>query len=306
MMLRAAYIIASLLAAVSFTPVHAGKEVPLTGCRPLGLERPELETLKTSGWAFSEKQSRDAFLLGLMDCTSATDPYYRDGLAFEAMQTLIRKGDINAAILLQLADALQKQLTEPDPSGVRRPFAALNLAEVARADRIAPYMSVDRRKAMVAAATAYMRGITDYRGFDQKTGYRHAVAHASDLLMQLALNPAMDKADLIEIRDSVGSQVAPLSTSYVTGESERLARPIFFIAQRGLLTADEWNGWFAGLADPGPLKSWDDYHLRPEAIARRHNVQAFLMAVYVSADASTNEAYKPLVGTSLEALKKLP
>lgn len=295
-----------LLTSVTIPWVAFAKEAPLTGCKPLGMTKAELETLKSNGWVFDNTLKRDAFLLALSECTSATDPAYRDLLAFEAAQGLVRKGDVGPAVLGRLADLFESQLIKPDPTGVRRPFAALNLAEIARADRVAPFMTAERRRAMITAATAYMRSIKDYRGFDPKTGYRHAVAHAADLLMQLTLNPAMDKAALLEIRDAIGAQVAPTATSYVTGESERLARPIFFIAQRGLLSAEEWSGWFAALADPGPLKSWDGYHLKSEAIARRHNAQAFLTAVYVSADASDNPAYKPLATASLEAIKKLP
>jgi Protein of unknown function (DUF2785) len=305
-MMRRAALAALLLATASLAPAHAAYKTPLTSCKPLGMAKSEFQALKASGWTFADRTRRDDFLLALADCTGATDPEYRDLLAFEAMQSLVRKGDVDAATLSRLADILEKQLAEPDPSGVRRPFAALNLAEIARADRVAAFMPHERRKAMLAASTGYMRAITDYRGFDPKVGYRHAVAHAADLLMQWSLNPALDKDDLIQIRDAVGVQVAPLTTAYVTGESERLARPIFFVAQRGLLSAEDWNLWFAGLSEPGALQSWGNYHLNPAAIARRHNAQAFLMAVYVSADASENEAYKPLVAASLEALKKLP
>lgn len=70
-----------------------------------------------------------------------------------------------------------------DPDGLRRPFAALNLAEVARANRIKIYLTDARRDAMLRAATSYMSAIEDYRGFDPQLGYRHGVAHASDLLM---------------------------------------------------------------------------------------------------------------------------
>jgi hypothetical protein len=59
------------------------------------------------------------------------------------------------------------------------------------------------------------------------------VAHGSDLLMQLALNPRLDKEALGLVVSGVRVQVAPKGHAYVAGESERLARPILFAAQRG-------------------------------------------------------------------------
>lgn len=297
---------AGLLAALLLAASPASATTKLTGCAPLGMGKSEFEALKANEWAIADAVRRDAFLLALTDCTGATDPAFRDGLAFEAMQAIIRKGGVGAPTLLKLADRLEAQLIEDDPDGVRRPFAALNLSEVARADRISPYLSSERRKAMLGAAVRYMKSIEDYRGFDTTVGYRHAVAHTADLLMQLALNPALDKADLQQILDAVASQAAPQTTSYITSESERLARPVFFVAQRGLFSQAEWNDWFAAFGGPGTLKSWDGYHLNPAAIARRHNALAFLSAIYISADASENAAYKPLVEASLEAIKKLP
>jgi hypothetical protein len=278
----------------------------LSSCSPLGMGKAELDALKANGWVIADSERRDAFLMALTDCTGATDPAYRDGIAFEATQAIIRKGGVGAPTLLRLADDLQSQLTEADQDGVRRPFAALNLAEVARADRIAPFLTTERRKALVKAATDYVQSINDYRGFDPETGYRHAVAHAADLLMQLTLNPALERSDLLQILDAVMSQAGPTEISYITGESERLAAPVFFIAQRGVFSQSEWNDWFAALSGPGELGSWDRYWLNPKAIARKHNLQAFLLAIYVSADASDNPAYKPLAEASLRAIKTLP
>jgi Protein of unknown function (DUF2785) len=299
-MIRAALGAAVLMVAAS------ASATPLSGCAPLGMGKAELEALKASEWAIADSDRRDAFLLALTGCTDATDPAFRDGIGFEATQAIVRKGGVSAATLLKLADELQSQLTEADPYGVRRPFAALNLAEIARADRISPFLTTEYRKGLVEVATHYMQSINDFRGFDPETGYRHAVAHASDLLMQLALNPALERSDLLQILDAIMSQAAPQTTSYITGESERLARPVFFVAQRQIFSQEEWNAWFAEIAGPSDLKSWDGYHLNPKAIAHRHNAQAFLQAVYFSADASDNPAYKPLVEASLAAIKMLP
>ncbi|HMT40775.1 MAG TPA: DUF2785 domain-containing protein [Sphingorhabdus sp.] len=275
-------------------------------CAPLGKNKAALQALKRAGWPIDDEAERHRFVLALADCNGAPDPEVRDGLAFEATQHLLRKGLISDATLAQLSAKLQAQLVELDKSGFRRSFAALNLSEIARTDRVKAWMTPEQRAQMVTAAVDYMRSIRDYRGFDKVGGYRHAVAHTADLMMQLALNPAVDKEDLARMRDAIAVQVAPASASYITGEPERLARPILFMAQRGVFTDQEWFDWLAQFAGPGALGSWDNAFQSEAGLARRHNVTAFLSAIYVNAQASGADALKSLAAGAMEALKKLP
>jgi Protein of unknown function (DUF2785) len=124
--------------------------------------------------------------------------------------------------------------------------------------------------------------------------------------MQLTLNPAVEKDALAIMRDAIAVQVAPTGTSYITGEPERLARPILFMAQRGVFSENEWLDWFVQFSGPGALGTWDGAFQSQAGLTRRHNVTAFLSAIYVNAQASGSEAMKPLATASLEALKKLP
>lgn len=287
-------------------PSVASAAKPDAQCKPLGKNKVALQALKAGGWQIDSDAERNRFVLALADCNGAPDPALRDGIAFEATQHYLRKGLVNEATLAALSAKLQAQLVEPDKSGFRRPFAALNLSEVARTDRIKAWMTDEQRAQLVKGSVDYMRSITDHRGFDKVAGYRHAVAHTADLMMQLALNPAIAKSDLARMRDAIAVQVAPNGTSYVTGEPERLARPILFMAQRGAFTEQEWSEWLAQFAGPGALGSWENAFQSEAGLARRHNVTAFLSALYVNAQASDVAAFKPLATGAMEALKKLP
>lgn len=293
----------SMFAVVSPDVAYAAKAET---CAPLGKNKAALQALKSAGWQIDDEAERHRFVLALADCNGVADPEIRDGIAFEATQYFLRKGLINNATLAQLSAKLQTQLEEPDKWGFRRSFAALNLSEIARTDRVKAWMTPEQRAQTVTATVDYMRSVRDYRGFDKVGGYRHAVAHMADLMMQLALNPAVGKEDLARMRDAIAVQVAPASASYVTGEPERLARPILFMAQRGVFTDQEWTEWLAQFAGPGALGSWDNAFQSEAGLARRHNVTAFLSAIYVNAQASGADAVKPLATGALAALKKLP
>ena len=222
---------------------------------------------------------------------------------------LLRGGHLDADTIRALRSSLIEQLDigAEDGTGFRKPFAALVLSEVARADRMDPVFSDEERAALVMAATAYMRGIDDYRGFDQQTGWRHGVAHAADLLMQLSLNPALDRSQLETILDAVASQVTPEGSHfYIYGESGRLARPVLFIAMREVFDDREWANWIGDVTSAGPFGEWSEVFSSQAGLARLHNIRAFVQAIYVNSTASDQESLAPLRSSALEALKKLP
>jgi hypothetical protein len=280
---------------------------PQQACRPAGYERAQLDALKANGWTVTNDPARNALALGLAECLGDPDPAVRDGIAFEALQHYMRNTLLTRETLAALNTNLQAKLTAPDPQGIQRPFAALVLADVARTDRIEPWMSAAQRTQLIDAAIAYLRGVSDYRGFTPGEGYRHAVAHASDLMLQLTLNPAIAKPDLIRIRDAIAAQIAPASHSYIHGESERLAAPILYMATRNVFDEAEWTAWFSELASPGPLgASWDDWFLSEQGLARRHNLMAFLNVVHANVTLSQNPAFAPMRPGVAAAIRALP
>lgn len=276
-------------------------------CRPAGYDRTALEALKGSAWTIADDGARNALALALTSCLGDPDPTLRDGVAFEALQHYMRNNLLTTETLDALNADLQTKLTAPDSQGFQRPFAALVLAEVARTDRINPWMSEPQRAQLIGASIAYLRGISDYRGFTSGEGYRHAVAHAGDLMLQLVLNPAIGKVDLIRIRDAIASQLAPAGHFYVHGESERLARPILFMASRNAFDEAEWTAWFADISSPGSLgATWDGWHLSDQGLARRHNLMMFLTVAHANVTLSQNAAFEPMRSGVAAALAALP
>jgi len=267
-------------------------------CPPPGNDRASVAALKTSGFEIADDARRQVLALALLPCLADADPQLRDGIAFEAYYTWLRADRLDVRTRTQLLERLSAMIEpgQADRDGFRQPFAALVLSEVARTDRLTPWLTPAQRAALVTQATRYLTSVRDYRGFDPQEGWRHGVAHGADLVLQLAMNPAVDRAGLDRLLSAVAAQVAPPGDhSYIDGESERLARAVLFAAQRGLLTANGWEQWLRNLAAPPALANQADAYRTRAGLARHHNLNAFLYALYVNARESGDANMQVLV-----------
>ncbi|MBC7916283.1 MAG: DUF2785 domain-containing protein [Rhodoferax sp.] len=279
-------------------------------CPPAQTDIAALRALKTAQWKLEDAAKREALAVALIPCLASPNPELRDGIAFEALSTWLRSKQLSAATQQTLFQRLLTQLQSEahDTDGFARPFATLALSEVARADRVTPFLSIEERASLVSTAVMYLQGVKDYRGFAAGEGWRHGVAHGADLLMQLALNPAVDKGQLERMVTAVQTQIAPISGhSYIFGESERLARPVLYAARRGLLDAAWWQAWVQAVVSPAPLSAWDAAFESTAGLSRLHNTKAFLLALYVNVQESRNEVLlSTLLPPVRDALLKLP
>jgi hypothetical protein len=243
-------------------------------------------------------------LEALVACLASPDPKLRDAFAYTALVNLLRDDRPGVEQLEFLSVQLETLLQQPDPVGVAHPFAILALSEVARTDRIEDWMSPAQRQQLVDTAGSYLEVLSDYRGFDAQVGWRHGVAHGADLAMQLTLNPVLSKAQQLQLMQAIGQQVAP-DHAYRFGESQRLARPILFIAMRPELDEQDWQDWFAQLADPAPLPSWEAVWQDADGLARRHNLRAFALEIYLNATLSEQPGVQALQPRAEELLSAI-
>ena len=273
-------------------------------CPPAGQTRESLQALKLLKFTLPDAGARNALAEGLLACLADPDPALRDGIAYEALTQWMRGGVLDADELRKLRDTLYAMLDGDDADGFRRPFAALVLSEVARTDRAGPWMTPGERAAMVDKASGFLRSVDDYRGFDDKQGWRHGVAHGADWLAQLSLNPALERAQLDAILNAVAVQAVPESGhAYVFGEAGRLARPVLNIAQRGVYSDADWQAWFATL--PPRLGDAPNRYTDSAWLGRRHDIMAFFMSLYLDADQSEDAQIRQLKPAIVAALKQV-
>lgn len=244
----------------------------------------------------------------LITCLADPDPRARDDFAFTTLAKAMRSEGFPAALVQRAHTKLLAMLADDraDPHGVRRPFAIISLAEVARYDRVNILLTPAERSALVATASAYLRSVTDYRGFVEGEGWRHGVAHGADLMMQLSLNPELHPDDAAQMLDAIAVQVAPSSGhSYVHGESRRLTRPLLFLAASGKLSDDQLAAFFQRLK-PDDSPRWREPYGSLAGLAALHNSRAFAMTLLVDVMRSKDAAVQRMEAPLLDLLRALP
>jgi Protein of unknown function (DUF2785) len=275
------------------------------GCPWQAQGKDAIAAFKASGFEVRAPDSLESSALAMIDCLAHPDPAIRDGVAYEALSTWLRGGSLDADALRRVRGRLYSLLDGPGGDGFARPFAALVLAEVARTDRIKPWMEADERSAMTKRAADYVASVRDYRGFDAQDGWRHGVAHGADWLMQLTLNPALAKADADRVLAAVAEQAVPKSShAYVFAEPERLAAPVYHLMRRGMYSTVEWQAWFAQL--PPRLGDKSLAYKDETWLARRHDLLGLLASLYVQLDQGSAPEFKDLKPVVADALRQVP
>lgn len=282
----------------------AHRAIAAQTCPPSGWTQTSLQQLKQAGLASLPDGQATTAAMDLIACLDHPDPGVRDGIAYESLSVWMRKNPPSPQALRAIRTKLYGQLDAADAQGFGRPFAALVLAEVARTDRIAGWMTPTERIDMVERAATHLEGISDYRGFQAGEGWRHGVAHGADWLMQLSLNPALDNVQRQRLLDAVASQVAPDHHSYVFGEPARLAAPVLLLARAGLHDEAGWQAWLEQLAArlDTTEASWNDAGW----LSRRHDLRAFVMELYVSAAMSDHAEVRTLLPGADAVLRAMP
>lgn len=254
----------------------------------------------------SEQQVSSLFALQLLNCLASPDASLRDGVAYELLSKWLRENRFTSDTYRKMFNVLTHALTNQveDEHGVYQPFAALALSEVVRVDRKSPYLTQNERNKVVTTIIRYFENNEDYRGYDAQVGWRHAIAHSADVMLQLALNPEIDKSQLTKMLNAISTQVTPQNNHfYHYGEPKRLAMPVIYIMLQGEHSIEDWQQWLDQMTNPHPFKQWNNVYKSEQGLAKLHNTQAFLMSLYALIKPSQNEVLMSMVPALEQAIK---
>ncbi|MFE9421522.1 DUF2785 domain-containing protein [Kitasatospora sp. NPDC006697] len=189
----------------------------------------------------------------LADLLTSPDPAIRDDQAYTALAQWTREGRLDT-VLPRLGDAAADRLTHPEVQA--RTFAPLVLRCV-----LARGVSPENAERWYPAFAAWYPAEPDTRGWDDRLGWLHAVAHGADAAAAFATALPHRAPDLLDL--CAHRICAPGATSrYVQLEDARLARAITGILHTPDLPEPAALGWLDHLVTalegggPGPVPVW--------------------------------------------------
>ncbi|MCL2918735.1 DUF2785 domain-containing protein [Shewanella litorisediminis] len=299
--------VAAFSSSVQATVQNAQLSRPHAPCVDANWPTSRLLTLASTAFELPDTE-RDAMAMRLFSCLAEADPELRDSVAFSGLSQWLRASALKEETVNGLYTKLSKDVRERrnDPDGVYLPFAILTLSEVARVDRVSPFLESSERDALIKLAADTMAGIQDYRGFDENLGWRHQVAHSADLLLQLILNPSLSPTSVVQLIESLQRQLSPTGHFYVYGEPERLARPVLYAMLRDDIPEDFWQSQLTTWTTPVHIDSWDKAFASNTGLAERHNRRAFFSALLFGVSGSKQPRLLALQPAIQAAMKKLP
>lgn len=210
----------------------------------------------------------------------SADPAERDEVACLAMVHRIGSGAEDGD-LVALGDEMALRLK--DPQIQVRTFAALILAEVVERDMTSGRATAAAVLRWRDAFAAWYPAERDLRGWDERLGWLHAVAHGADALALFGRSPRLDRDDLRGLLGT-GRERMLAETGYVfrDQEDDRLAYALALVLSRAELDTDDSVGWLAPVRDtfaaggPGPVPASATNAMRTLRMLYLHCDRGFL------------------------------
>jgi hypothetical protein len=181
----------------------------------------------------------------LLDALCSPDPALRDEQAYPVLAAWIMAGRLDGQ-LTGLGEQVIGLLAHPQIQA--RTFAALILAVAVHRDTAAAVLETETVRRWTERFADWWLAETDLRGWDDKLGWLHAVAHGADMIGELGLSPRLGGDDLARLLDLACSRLlAPTSYVFAHQEDDRVALAMATVLTRSELTAGAATGWLGAV-----------------------------------------------------------
>lgn len=187
--------------------------------------------VRETGFAVPEGRPLGELVAELVGMLRSPDPVVRDRQAYSTLATWIGRGLLSEQELRELGDEMASRFGDPELQA--RTFAPLILDSIVSTGVYEPGWVPPFERWYVAEQ--------DLRGYDEKLGWLHAVAHGADLLGTLGQHPAVEPVQMLRL--GIGRLLTP--TSYVLRdmEDDRLGYALAATLTRADLSAADAVDW---------------------------------------------------------------
>ena len=220
-------------------------------------------------------------ILRMMDNIGSLDIELREKLINSTMYHWIMKNKIPDKKLIEvLKMSIDKNhlffgIGEKGTDSVfTRTFSILLIPLILIKHRESNFLSKEEIKVVYVKVVDYFLKEKDLRGYVEHKGWAHSVAHAEDVLDDLALCSEIEYKELLYILEIIKEKVCISNYVYINEEDERLVTAVISIINRGLISDKELCKW---------INSFSNYKktgLYPEDDNLLTNVKSFLRSLY--------------------------
>lgn len=223
------------------------------------------------------------FTLGLemLENIGSLDPELRDELIYEILSNWISNNRFTFKELKKLLNIsldsshLFYRLYDKEEDAVfKRTFSVLVIALIINKHRKENFLSEEVLYEAKDKLIKYMLNERDMRGYVEVKGWAHSAAHTADALDELVQCDCFNKADLIDILNSIKAKVCIGCYVYIDEESERMVTVVENAFKRKILSNSEIVQWLQEFIIKNPRNSYmDNFHLKV-------NIKGFLRSLY--------------------------
>jgi hypothetical protein len=246
----------------------------------------EIKTLLTAIRANDYRigDNQDHFVLSreMTAHLGSPDPELRDDLIYDILANwisadLLGPDELRQLLHICLDDShLSYRIGESGTdSAFTRSFSALAIALIIDAHRRHAFLSNDELHLVKDRIEDYLARERDLRGYVDGKGWAHTVAHAADVLDELAQCAELsDPGDLMGILSAIKMKVETNYYVYLHEEDERMVTAVVHVMDRKVLSDHEILQWLDSFPATRSIARF------PEDLYLRANVKSFFRSLY--------------------------
>lgn len=204
----------------------------------------QLEEIRNNNYILDNTLNIDSLSSNMLEQIGDTDSYLRDKLIYSTFFHLIKKEYLSHTQLQKLLlesigekYLLYKIHSDDEDAVFTRAFTTLLIALIIDADTNHNFLSQTDISNVKDQLILYMNNEHDFRGYVQKHGWAHSIAHASDTFEALVNSPKLETLYYEEILQTLLNKVCVHSIYYKYEEDERIVYSIVAMLQNGLKEA---------------------------------------------------------------------
>jgi len=217
--------------------------------------REALQSIAENDYAAPEGIEPSAFAREILPLLGSVDGELRERYVYGTLHRWIVHRTLDPTAIVELSktlcddDHLFRDIGAREGDSVHmRSFSVLLLAPIVYAHRQDPYLSAKDLDRILSKTVAYLDREQDLRGYISKEAWwAHGVAHAADVLGQLARCSGIDAAQLVTMLDAIARVATTDSDVFIFEEDARMATAAIEILKRPEIARDRIAGWLKQL-----------------------------------------------------------